>query len=416
MQEILLVEDSNMFGKMTKAKIENQCNAKVTWTKTLADTKNALQKQKGGFSLALLDLNLPDAHHGEIVDLVVDYGITSFVFTGNLSDAVREQVWKKEVADYILKDDPNSITYIINAINRIQKNEDCLVLVVDDSSMYRNKLSELLQIQKYRVLTAPDAKNAMEIINKYPEINLVLTDFEMPQIDGCILCQKIRSKFSMEEMAIIGLSSSSNKSLGAKFIKNGANDFIVKDSFMIEEFYCRVNQCIDIVNNLTKFKDLSIKDYLTGLYNRRYFYEHGEELFKQAQTNKTDLFCAMLDIDSFKTINDKYGHAIGDLAIQHISKILKKTIADDAFVARIGGEEFCILGEANINDAKDICELIRKNINNSPLMFDNKSKFVQLSVSIGIADNNIDTLEHQINKADRLMYLAKNDGKNCINI
>jgi len=142
-----------------------------------------------------LDLNLPDAPNGEVIDLVIKRGVTSFVFTSNMSNSVREQVWSKKVADYILKDDPNSLDYIVKAIKRLDTNQDTLILIVDDSKFFRTQIAELLYVQQYRVITAKSGPEALKIILKHPEIKLVITDYNMPEMDGCQLCRNIRTDF-----------------------------------------------------------------------------------------------------------------------------------------------------------------------------------------------------------------------------
>jgi response regulator of citrate/malate metabolism len=89
MQYILLVEDSNMYGRLTKSKIEKAFDLPVIWCKTLAETEVLLAKSKGNVSMALLDFNLPDAPRGEVIDKVVAEGITTFVFTADWTDEVR---------------------------------------------------------------------------------------------------------------------------------------------------------------------------------------------------------------------------------------------------------------------------------------------------------------------------------------
>lgn len=279
MKQILLVEDSQLFGRLTKARMEAEFDRPVYWTKNLEETVKLLDRAGNDFSIALLDLHLPDAPNGEVIDLVVNRGISSFVFTSNMSDAVREQMWSKRVADYILKDDPNSLSYIIQAIRRLEKNQDTLILVVDDSSLFRSTIAELLYVQKFRVVTAKNGPEALAILQSHPEVTLVLTDYNMPGMDGCILCQKIRGEFSREDLAIIGISSEEEVSIGARFIKSGADDFIMKHSFLVEEFYCRVNRCIEGVELFAERKEAATKDFLTGLYNRRYFFETGEMRF-----------------------------------------------------------------------------------------------------------------------------------------
>jgi len=92
MQQVLLVEDSTMFGRLAKRKIEKVFDVPVVWVKTLADTKKVLATTKEGFSVALLDFNLPDAPNGEVIDVVIAEGISTFVFTGDMTEEVRNLV------------------------------------------------------------------------------------------------------------------------------------------------------------------------------------------------------------------------------------------------------------------------------------------------------------------------------------
>ena len=99
MQQILMVEDSNFLGRRAQARIDKDVDLPVYWCKTLAETEELLARAKGNFSMALLDFNLPDAPHGEVIDKVVRQGITTFVFTADWTDEVRSLVWSKKVAD-----------------------------------------------------------------------------------------------------------------------------------------------------------------------------------------------------------------------------------------------------------------------------------------------------------------------------
>ncbi len=415
MKQILLVEDSVMFGRLTKAKIEEEFDIPVYWTKTLAETLKILDLADNNFSMALLDLNLPDAPNGQVIDHVVGRGITSFVFTSNMSDAVREQMWTKKVADYILKDDPNSLNYIITAMRRLEKNEDSLIMVVDNSSLYRTQIAELLYIQKFRVVTARNADEALEILNDYPNIELIITDFDLPKMDGCQLCQKIRMKFSQEDLAIIGLSSEKHKNIGARFIKNGANDVIMKDSFLVEEFYCRVNHCVETIDLITQIKEAAIRDFLTGLYNRRHFFDAGETLFTTSSREQTNLLCAMIDIDFFKKVNDTHGHDVGDLVIQQVSSLIQSKMRDTDIVARFGGEEFCVLAsDMEASEAAKLFEDMRHSIEDTAVLFNNNESSLQVAVSIGVCTEKAENLEQMTKRADDLLYDAKESGRNCV--
>jgi len=414
MRQVLLVEDSKMFGRLVKSRIEKTFDVPVFWTKTLAETEKILAMAKGHFSLALLDFSLPDAPNGEIIDRVVGEGITTFVFTADLTEEVRNLVWSKKVADYILKEDSNSLDYIVAAIRQLGDNQDSLVLVVGDSARYRTLVSELLYIRKFRVLNATDGKSAMAILEQYPEIKLVVTDYHMSGMDGCSLCQKIREKYKQDRLAIIGFSSKNEGNIGARFIKSGANDFIIQQSFLVEEFYCRVNHCMENLSLIDKIRDGAIRDFLTGLHNRRYFFDAGTELLGHVQKHGELLACIMLDIDFFKKVNDTYGHDVGDMVIKSIARTLCDNAGDRDIVARIGGEEFCILTpHGNRQEVIDRFEKLRRQIETTPAaIVEDKPLFV--TSSFGICTAIGDNLESMMKIADEYLYKAKNGGRNRV--
>jgi len=417
MRQILLVEDSKMFGRMVKAKIEKIFDVPVFWAKSLAETENLLLMSKGNFSLALLDYSLPDAPHGEVIDRVVAEGITSFVFTSDVTDEVRNVVWSKKVADYILKEDPSSLDYIVSAIRQVEENQGSMVLIVGDSPDYRISISELLYIRKFRVVTAADGKSAMNILAEYPGIKLVITDFALSGMDGCSFCQKVREKYKQDRLAIIGFSSTNEGNIGARFIKSGANDFLIQRSFLVEDFYCRVNHCLETLNLIAKIREGAIRDFLTGLYNRRYFFDAGYELLSRCRQSGEGLACIMVDIDSFKKVNDTYGHAAGDQVIKGIARMLDEDAGPKDIVARIGGEEFCVLAPGVTNDAIFArFEALRLTIEATAAAISPDTPPLFVTVSIGICCSTNDSLEQIMKLADDCLYRAKACGRNRVEI
>ncbi len=415
MQQVLLVEDSTMFGKLAKMKIEKEFSTKVAWARSLAETRRILEMANGNISMALLDFNLPDAPNGEVIDLVVSEGITSFVFTASMAEEVRSQVWNKKVADYIIKEDPNSLDYVVAAMRQLRANQNSLVLIVDDNTEYRTEISELLYIRKFRVLNASDGQTALAILDNYPGLELVITDFDMPGMDGFKLCQKIREKYKHDQLAIIGLSTAEDRSQGAGFIKSGANDYIVKQMFLVEEFYTRINRCLETLQLIKQIRERAIRDVLTGLHNRRYFFDAGGELFAKCQGKSTGLSCVMIDIDFFKKVNDTYGHDIGDVVIKKIAEILADTASEKDIVARIGGEEFCILTpDGNRENCFTRMETLRKLVEISPVaeLADDKQLFV--TCSIGCCSSAAESLEAMLKIADDNLYQAKEGGRNRV--
>ena len=157
------------------------------------------------------------------------------------------------------------------------------------------------------------------------------------------------------------------------------------------------------------------KDFMTGAYNRRYFFETGQFIFEKAKRNKKDIAVAMFDIDKFKNINDKYGHDVGDTAIIEVSNILNKHLRASDLMARFGGEEFCVLLEnINVTDLEIIFEKIRLIFEQNIIKINNYE--IQFTTSIGIYYGIEDDLESMIRKSDDALYFCKNNGRNQIAI
>lgn len=425
MKKLLLVEDSRNIGTIAAKKLESELKMPVVWTKTMAETLALFESSRPNyFFAAVLDFVLPDAVNGEIIDAIVEKGIPSIVFTGIISPEIREMVWSKKVVDYILKDDPSSMEYLVSALKKIISNRTTKVLVVDDSFFFRKVISELLYVHQYRVLVAANAQDALDTLHQNPDIKLVLTDFYMPEMNGCELSIKIRQTFKKDDLAIIGISSEGDKNMAAGFLKSGANDFIVKQSFSVEEFYCRVNHCIENIDLIHIAKQAAIIDFLTGLYNRRYFFEQGPLEFRKAEKEGLKIACAMIDIDFFKKINDTHGHDVGDLVLTHFSSMLKEFAATTDLVARTGGEEFCILvlpdQDKPEKDKMSRAALeqefntLRSKIHKSVIRFNQGENHLRITVSIGVSFNTCHTFFQMIKTADEQLYQAKQNGRNQV--
>jgi len=162
-------------------------------------------------------------------------------------------------------------------------------------------------------------------------------------------------------------------------------------------------------------EELAIKDGLTGLYVHRYFRERLAEELKRATRKEYEFSLLMIDIDHFKYYNDKYGHAAGDIVLQHIAASLHKFADTGDIVARYGGEEFVvILAEENKKNAVKIAENIRKHITEDFLFLRGQKTYV--TVSIGVATYPIDAKDEEglIRAADKYLYRAKEEGRNKI--
>ena len=262
--KVLIIEDSRSFSTILKQLIFEAHGLEAVIAQSLTDLKQLLADDKDQFFVATVDLNLPDAPNGEALEPVVEADIPAIVFTASKDMSLRNDLWRRGIADYANKDGTYNIEYVVWMINRIYNNRNVEILVVDDSNIALNAAESLLHRQNFIVHTADSAESALEIINQQPKIRLAIIDGQMEGMDGYELTSKIRQNFPRETMEIIGMSSVKGDGMSAKFIKSGANDFVRKP-FAPEEFLCRVDHALDRLDNYQKLKELNrIKNQFLG--------------------------------------------------------------------------------------------------------------------------------------------------------
>ena len=342
MQKLLVVEDSTVFRAIVEQQIGQQLGIEVVLAATMAEGLAAVEGRTDEFFLALLDLTLPDAPDGEIVDAMLERGLPVVVFTSRYDEDLRESLLAKNVIDYVPKDSPASLKYLVSMVRRLQRNRETTALVVDDSVTARQLARHWLELHRFDVREADSGQAALAALRAEPDIRLVITDYNMPGMDGFELIQQLRRRFDRDELAIIGVSAGGDAPLSAKFIKYGANDFLNKP-YLREEFFCRISQNMEMLDNIRALRDAAAKDYLTGLPNRRQFFEVAGALHAAARRDGARAFAAMIDVDHFKQVNDTHGHDAGDAVLREIGRLLPALLMRESdIVARLGGEEFAV--------------------------------------------------------------------------
>jgi len=411
LERILIVEDNKTLAKLIAKKISETLDFEVDNAYSLHEAKLFLRMHK--YFVTLLDINLPDAPNGEVVDYVLSHDNHAIVLTGNIDKNFRKKMLQKNIIDYVNKGGVNDINYIISSIRRLQKNQNHKVLVVDDSMVIRKQMKNLLENLFYNVITVAHGEEALGMLQTHPDISLVVTDYNMPVMDGFELTQEIRKEHSKDNLAIIALSSNSDEEINAMFLKYGANDYITKP-FSKEEFSCRINNTIEALENINLVINHANRDFLTGLYNRRYFFKSMNKYMDSNIENDESFAVAMLDIDHFKKVNDTYGHDTGDRAIIHLSEILTSKTGHNDIVARFGGEEFCVvLKGINKYDAINIFFFFRQVVENSHILSD-KGEEIRFTISIGVAMSGEGDIEELLNQSDLMLYKAKHEGRNLV--
>ncbi|WP_448549506.1 diguanylate cyclase [Thalassotalea fusca] len=406
-QKLLVVEDSKAIAKVISQMAES-LNFEVTVATSLAEVERLLQGDTQYF-MATVDYALPDAPHGEAIECVLSRGIQAVVMTGKMDENTRQKILAQPVIDYIPKENSQAFMYLRRIMQWQMTNYENGVLVVDDSLSARNHVVELLKRRNFKVYVAENGVRALEVLKENNDIRMVITDLEMPEMDGIVLTNEIRKLYSREKLAIIGISGANNGVHSARFIKNGADDFLRKP-FCPEEFYCRMTQNIESLKNIEQIQKAANTDYLTELPNRRAFFRESEARIHQYLSNNIPFGLAMLDIDHFKKINDNYGHEAGDHILKVVALYMRKHFGN-AMLGRLGGEEFAILLAGKDEDQLyNRLDDFRRELAVTQIAFGDQH--ISFTVSIGIKFECCDDLAKNLSDADSALYYAKENGRN----
>jgi diguanylate cyclase (GGDEF)-like protein len=349
----------------------------------------------------VVDFTLPDALNGEAIDFAIESFLPTIVITGSLDESTRTTILNKKGVDYIPKENAQVYEYLTRLLSRLDKNKKVGVLVVDDSRVSRQSMTALLRRHNFITFEAADAEQGMESLRSHANIKLAIVDENIPDMSGIQMISELRKIYSKEELGIIGISSDTTSGLSARFIKSGATDYLYKP-YCHEEFFCRIMQNVERLENIETIRRVANSDYLTGLPNRRHFFTRVAASLKVTPKSQS---LAIIDIDHFKKVNDTYGHDCGDYTLKELAKLVAEYFIDYT-AARLGGEEFCVYF-SNIAPQKllQIMEDFREAITNKILTF--KKHSLSCTVSIGLTHKSKGGINAMIRLADEHLYSEK---------
>ena len=415
MSKILLVDDDKIVLKVL---------SKIIWEKLKMPSDQVLSFKdlskvvmENSYLLSICDYHLPDAEHGEAIDFLIKNKIPTIVLTASYDERIREEILEKGVIDYLVKGTPNILEHIIYVLSRALRNRNIKILVVDDSPTDRASMKKILKNMLFQVFEASNGSETLEILKNNPDIRLIVLDYYLPEEDTVELIYSIREKFKRNEVGIIVVSGIIKTSMIPILLKAGANDFLSKP-FSKEEFMVRINNTIEMLDMIKELEFYAYRDPLTGLRNRRYFFEEAGKLWTLAKRQNSKLACIVIDIDNFKKINDTYGHNIGDEVLKDFAKHLKDFFRRKSdLIARTGGEEFTLLiGYEERERLLEYLENLRKKIEENCLKIQENSEEIKIkyTISMGVELDLKESLKEMIISADHKLYKSKERGKNCI--
>ena len=297
------------------------------------------------------------------------------------------------------------------------------ILIIDDSKTVRQEILLLLRgislFDDYR--EAADGIDGLKSLLEHTA-DLVICDVEMPRMDGFKFIAMMQTRDELKDIPVIMLTGRGDQDMKVKGLDNGACDYVTKP-FDPGELVARVKVQLKIKMLQDALKrsnqlllDLSNTDPLTGIFNRRYFMDALEKEFLRAHRKHTPLILALMDIDHFKRINDKFGHPQGDQVLISQAAVIQRELRRYDIIARYGGEEFILLlPETAYDEGLAVVERLRTAVENMrlPAPLDVLTITASLGISIYPAER-ITSVYDLIHEADAALYRAKAGGRNLV--
>lgn len=409
----MLVEDTRFYSMAIRERLERRLNSDVYHSQTLAGVMRLIEEEGDGFDLAILDLCQADAANGEALDFVMSRGIPSIVFSGISSDRKREELLARDVVDYVPKCSSGSIDLLMRSVERFLSYASASILVYDSRGA-RSPLLESLDGGPHPFITAARESEALRILDHSDGVQLALVDADVGMGDCAGFISRVQQRYPQDRLRIIGFSTEAREGDVAEFFRAGGDDF-VHLPVTASELLGRIDHMLALQAHIHSLRRMASRDYLTDLYNRRYFYELGPKMVETGLRQGQPLAMGLMDIDHFKRLNDTYGHEVGDVVLKAVAKRLVQHMANSAHVAaRLGGEEFgVLLVGLDMEQALACCEKLREEIGDVRIVVGDEE--ISVTVSMGLAAiTDEESFDNYLNAADQYLYLAKNSGRNRV--
>lgn len=310
-----------------------------------------------------------------------------------------------------------------------------LIMIVDDNVQNQQYLAEICSRNSYDFVMARDGMQVFSLM-ELEKPDLVLLDIMMPGMDGYEVCRELKAKPETQDIPVVFITAKSDTDEIVEGFKTGGVDFVTKpfNSTILE---ARVKTHLELKLSRDGLKDnilqletlnkkleeekdrsewLATRDFLTGLYNRRFMMERIKIEKSRSARNLFPMGLLMADIDGFKSFNDTYGHDCGDIVLKEVARVMQDTIRGQDSCGRWGGEEFIfLLPETNLEGTAFVGEKIRREIENMRIDYGEMKLNVTVTLGAYFFDTNVD-IEESIRKADGALYSGKRNGKNRVEV
>ena len=304
----------------------------------------------------------------------------------------------------------NEFKFELSEISRISGKK---ILIVDDDKINRSIFSRRLQQRGLEVFQRENGHQALDFVRSQ-HVDLILLDLLMPGMNGIEALEKIKLVDGYANIPILIISGLDDPRSIVMCLRRGATDYLSKP-VELSVLEIKISSALEkniLQNNLEK---MALYDQLTGLFNRHSILSALQQFETLYRTEGEDFGILTIDIDNFKKINDTHGHDVGDLALQHLARIVRAVIRESDLFGRLGGEEF-IIGSSRINfmEFLEVSERVRSHVEQNPLSLPEQKLVFTISGGIYHSMAGFKSISDSLKISDQHLYNAKNRGRNRV--
>lgn len=291
---------------------------------------------------------------------------------------------------------------------------DLDICVIEDDESQLKLLLHQLAADNLRALGAGNGADGLQIVARQRP-RIVLADIGLPDIDGIEICRRLRAEPALDGLYFIAISARTDSECKQALLEAGADDFLIKP-FDWTDLRARIRSGMRLCRMYDRLQRAAQIDGLTELWNHTYFRAQLDSECARVRRYGGDVAMILGDIDHFKSINDTYGHEVGNDVLQQCGRTLRTWVRETDVVARYGGEEFAIIcPNTSLDDATYLADRLRRAIEEEVRLAKRPELVVRMS--LGVADmqcGNVHTSADLINICDQAMYESKRNGRNRV--
>ncbi len=407
---VLLLEDSESHGYVLQTNL-SEFGFAVDWVKTFAAAQQYLAAQTP--VVAIIDLNLPDGSRQQVFELVGTLhqrGSKAIIMTSENNFEVRMLAVRHQAAAFFNK--PPKINELVAKIRHLLDMENARpyrILMVDDQQPVLSYYQALLEQDGFEFRGVEHPADLLRALDAYSP-DLFILDYHLPDYNGAELARLLRQIPEYEAVPILFMTAEQSALIKDDLVELGSDDVIPKNissDSLLAQLNARVRRG-------RQLRQLMKQDSLTRLHNHGYIQELAQQLFEMAGRKQQNCSLIMLDIDEFKSVNDRFGHAVGDRVIVSLSQLLQQRLRKSDAIGRYGGEEFLVLmPDTEPAAALQVMQQILTQF--GQIAFNEDKQMFSVTFSAGVAgSSDFASAQAALDAADKTLYLAKTTGRNRV--